>query len=379
MSVAGLQEGIAQTMKITCSGGWGPYGFYHHCDEHHGAVDIHNAIPFSCDTFYYMLGDKLGIDRIAKYATEFGYGQKTGIDLPGEQAGLMPSAQWKLKNYHARWYPDETLDVAIGQGAVEATPLQLARIIGGIASGGHLVRPHVVVPDQLPSDFRKAMQESFPGSGEVNIPIDPENWVTITDGMADVTEPGYFHTAGSAHLEGIDFGGKTGTAQLMSHEALGKTSKGKSTYPNVWFVGVTPRRNPELVVAVLWQNGEFSYYPARIGAKVVSAYVEKQRRLANNLQPVKAPPAPVEMGAVWTVPNSVSGTRASQENKPARMQAGHFLVQNGQILAAKAASSGALAKPATTENHKPQAASARPSVTPSQLGAAMPASSVKGQ
>src|SRR5580658_9407595 len=134
MSVAGLQEGIAQNLKVNCTGGWGPYGFFHHCDEHHGLVDIHNAIPFSCDTYYYQLGDKLGIDRIAKYATEFGYGQKTGIDLPGEQAGLMPSAQWKAKNYHSRWMPDETLDVAIGQGAVEATPLQLARIIGGIAS-----------------------------------------------------------------------------------------------------------------------------------------------------------------------------------------------------------------------------------------------------
>ena len=287
MSVAGLQEGIAQDLKITCSGGWGPYGFFHHCDEHHGAVDIHNAIPFSCDTFYYMLGDKLGIDRIAKYATEFGYGQKTGIDLPGEQAGLMPSAQWKMKNYHNRWYPDETLDVAIGQGAVEATPMQLARIIGGIASGGHMVRPHVVFPDQLPSDFAKAMLDSFPGSGEVNIPIDPDNWNIITDGMSDVTQPGYFHTAASAHLEGIDFAGKTGTAQVMSHEALDKLTKSKSNLPNVWFVGVTPRRNPELVVAVLWQNGQFSFYPARIGAAVVSAYVEKQRRLAHNLVPVK--------------------------------------------------------------------------------------------
>jgi penicillin-binding protein 2 len=100
-------------------------------------VDIYNAIPYSCDTFFYMLGDKLGIDRIVKYATAFGYGQKTGIDLPGEQAGLMPSPEWLIKNFHHRWYPDETLDVAIGQGAVEATPMQLARIIGGIASGGH--------------------------------------------------------------------------------------------------------------------------------------------------------------------------------------------------------------------------------------------------
>ena len=82
----GLQEGIAQTLKVNCAGGWGPYGFFHHCDEHHGAVDIYNAIPYSCDTYYYQLGDRLGIDRIAKYATEFGYGQKTGIDLPGEQA-----------------------------------------------------------------------------------------------------------------------------------------------------------------------------------------------------------------------------------------------------------------------------------------------------
>jgi penicillin-binding protein 2 len=369
MSVAGLQEGIAQNLKINCAGGWGPYGFFHHCDEHHGAVDIHNAIPFSCDTFYYMLGDKLGIDTIAKYATEFGYGQKTGIDLPGEQAGLMPSAQWKLKNYHARWYPDETLDVAIGQGAVEATPLQLARIIGGIASGGRLVRPHVVFPDQLPPDFRKGLLDSFPGSGDVYIPIDPDNWNTITDGMAQVTQPGYFHTAGSAHLEGIDFGGKTGTAQLMSHEALGKTAKGRSTYPNVWFVGVTPRRNPELVVAVLWQNGEFSYYPARIGAKVVAAYVEKQRRLANNLQPVKAA-APVEMGAVWTVPAPVpGGNPAYQKAKPARMRAGRFLLQNGEIIA----------DASDPDDPSKPAASRRRTATSSQLGAALPANSRKGQ
>ena len=92
------------------------------------------------------------------------------------------------------------------------------------------------------------------------MPIDPENWETVTDGMAEVTQPGDFHTAGAEHLEGIDFAGKTGTAQVMSHEALEKTTKGRETYPNVWFVGVTPRRNPELVVAVLWQNGNKSWY-----------------------------------------------------------------------------------------------------------------------
>ena len=371
MSVAGLQEGVAQDMHIVCNGGWGPYGFFHHCDEHHGAVDIHNAIPYSCDTFYYMLGDKLGIDRISKYATEFGYGQKTGIDLPGEQAGLMPSVDWLLKNYHHRWYPDETLDVAIGQGAVEATPIQLARIIGGIASGGHLVRPHSVFADQLPEDFRHALDDTYPGSGKVDIPIDPENWQIITDGMAEVTQPALYHTAGSAHLEGIDLAGKTGTAQLMSHEALGKTGKGMITRPNVWFVGVTPRRNPELVVAVLWQNGEFSYYPARIGAQVVAAYVEKQRRLAHNLAPPKtAAEKPVEVGAVWTTPENgaKSGTEA------ARLHAGHFLVYPGEATKAEMAAQNLLTSPKRAVQAGPSSHSAAAHPVPGvkQLGAMLP-------
>jgi penicillin-binding protein 2 len=182
----------------------------------------------------------------------------------------------------------------------------------------------------LPADFRKELLESLPGSGDVDIPIDPENWEIITDGMADVTQPGAFHTAGGEHLEGIDFAGKTGTAQVMSHEALDKTSKGRSTNPNVWFVGVTPRRNPELVVAVLWQNGNKSWFAARIGAKFVSDYVEKQRRLAHNLVPPKTPaPPPVEVGAVWTTPNT---TADGKGETTAKLHAGKFFVgPNGVV------------------------------------------------
>ncbi len=349
MSVAGLQEGIAQNMHIVCNGGWGPYGYFHHCDEHHGPVDIHNAIPYSCDTFYYMLGDKLGIDRIVKYADAFGFGQKTGIDLPGEQSGLMPSPDWLIKSFHHRWYPDETLDVSIGQGATEVTPIQLARIIGGIASGGHMVRPRVVFPGQLPADFRKSLFDSFPGSGDAYVPIDPANWDIITDGMADVTQPGLYHTAGGEHLNGIDFAGKTGTAQVMSHEALGKTSAGKSTYPNVWFVGVVPRRNPELVVAVLWQNGNKSWFPARIGARVVEAFVDKKRRLAGNLPPEKTAP-PTDVGAVWSMPVEPPDTApATGEAAKNRMQGGHFLVENGQVVGAKNGG----AKPAQKHETRP--------------------------
>ena len=370
MSVAGLQEGIAQNLKVNCNGGANFYGHFYHCDERHGAVDIHNAIPMSCDTYYYTLGDKLGINRISKYAIEFGYGQKTGIDLPGEQSGLMPSEQWMLKDYHRKWYAGETISVAIGQGAVEATPIQLARIIGGIASGGHMVRPHVVAADQLPADFTKSLAERFPGSGEANLPIDPENWQIITDGMYQVTQPGAFHTAGGEHLEGIDFGGKTGTAQVMSHEALDKTNKGRATEPNVWFVGLTPTRNPELVVAVLFQNGNKSWFAARIGARVVSAYVEKQRLLAHNLVPAKTA-APVEMSALWTVPGSTTGLAAApagQSGQPDKLMGGKFLVKNGEIVPP----STPKAQPGVQPKRAQQSASAPPSV-------ALPASSGKGQ
>ncbi|MGB6190861.1 MAG: penicillin-binding protein 2, partial [Terracidiphilus sp.] len=324
MSVAGLQEGLAQNMHVMCNGGANFYGHFYHCDERHGMVDIHNAIPMSCDTFYYTLADRLGIDRIAKYATEFGYGQKTGIDLPGEQAGLMPSAQWMMKNFHRKWYAGETISVGIGQGAIEATPIQLARIIGGIASNGHMVRPHTVFPDELPPDFRKALLDTYPGSGDTYIPIDPENWITITDGMAETTQPGLYHTAGAEGLAGIDFAGKTGTAQVVGHDT--KVAKSHLTLPNVWFVGVVPRRNPELVVAVLWQNGDKSWFAARIGARVVSAYVEKQRRLANNLQTTKAvaPPKPVEVGAVWTAPDAQAKNPADRQI--AKMHAGRFFI-----------------------------------------------------
>ena len=112
----------------------------------------------------------------------------------------MPSQRWLMKNYHREWYPDETLDVAIGQGAVAATPLQLARIIGGIASEGHLVRPHVVLPDSTAGGVSQGpLLESLPGTGDANLPIDPDNWETITDGMAQVTQPGTASTRPVRH------------------------------------------------------------------------------------------------------------------------------------------------------------------------------------
>jgi penicillin-binding protein 2 len=281
MSLAGLQEGVAQDMRVMCNGGGTFYGRFFACDKHHGMVDIEHGIEWSCDTFYYTLAEKLGIDTIAKYATAVGLSQKTGIDLPDEATGTMPSTAWKLKTQHEKWYAGETISVGIGQGSVQVTPLQLARALGGIASGGVLKRPHVVFPDELPQDMLSAIQSTFPGSGDRVIPITPENWETITDAMAAVTVTG---TAAASHLEGIDFAGKTGTAQLVSHSIGGNNLLTGNARANAWFVGMAPRRNPDIVVAVLTEHGGWGAEAAApLAAQVINAFVTKQRQREGNL------------------------------------------------------------------------------------------------
>ena len=290
MSVAGLQEGVAQDMHVDCQGGATFYGHFYGCDRHHGMVNIYNAIPYSCDTFFYTLANRLGIDTIAKYATSVGLSQRTGIDLPDEAAGTMPSTQWKLRTQHQPWYAGETISVGIGQGAVTVTPVQLARALGGIASGGVFHRPHVVFPDEVSQQDLEAIHETFPGSGEKTIPLSTENWQIITDAMANVTGSP-IGTAYAAHLDGIDFAGKTGTAQVMSHDALARSGGGHRTEPNAWFVGMTPRRNPDIVVAVLWEHGNWGNNSARLAAQVIDAFVNKQRKHAGNIREVATVPA----------------------------------------------------------------------------------------
>ena len=312
MSVAGLQEGVAQTLKVNCNGGGTFYGHFFKCDHHHGLLSIHEAIPMSCDTYFYDLATKLGIDTIAKYATELGFSSKTGIDLPNEMAGVMPSTQWKLKNYHQKWFAGEVVSVGIGQGAVAVTPIQLLRALSGIASDGHLVRPHVVGPAQLPGDFRQAVLETYAGQGDRQVELASDTWMTVTEGMAQATTPGLYHTAEGAHLEGIDFAGKTGTAQVV---AGGDThNKGGLKTPNAWFVGMVPRRNPEIAVVVLQEHGDWGSGSAKIAAQIITAYVNKKRKQDRNviLQADKKP-APVEMGAVWSTPETPASAQAEKE------------------------------------------------------------------
>jgi penicillin-binding protein 2 len=318
MATAGWQEGIAQTLQVHCTGGAEFYGRRFGCwvKSGHGDVDLTKAIYQSCDVFFYTLANKLGIGRIAKYATDFGLGQKTGIDLPQEVAGVMPSEEWKMRNFRQKWFAGETISVGIGQGAVAITPVQLMRAVAAISMDGRMVVPHVADPTGLPAGFLEVNHLSDVKS----IPIDPDGWNLITDAMSRVLLPE--GTAPSAHVPGIDIAGKTGSAQVVSLALRAKHANDESLNQNGWFVGFTPRRNPDIVVCVLFEGGEHGKLAARLATQVIKAYVDKQRQ-----QPTKVAGAEkkVEVGALWTSPNAENPAEE-------KLQGGRFVISVPKTL-----------------------------------------------
>jgi penicillin-binding protein 2 len=317
MSMAGWQEGIVQNMHVHCNGSADFYGRNSKCwvyflHQSHGDVDLAKAIYQSCDVFFYTLADKLGINRIAKYATELGLGQKTGIDLPQEATGLVPSEEWKWRNLRQKWYPGETIFVGIGQGAITVTPVQLLRAISAISMGGKMVVPHVINPTDLPPNYLEAAHLTDVRS----VPLDLDGWNVITDAMGRVLLPE--GTAFSAHIPGIDIAGKTGSAQVVSLENRAKHKDNADLAQNGWFVGFTPRRNPDVVVCVLFQGGEHGKLAARVATQVIKAYVEKQRRTPTKMVEKPKSDATVDIGGLWTDPDS--------DGDAEKLQSGRFVV-----------------------------------------------------
>ncbi|MGH9775795.1 MAG: penicillin-binding protein 2 [Candidatus Acidiferrales bacterium] len=231
----------------------------------HGVVDLHSAIIHSCDVYFYNIGKLLGIDRLSYYANALGLGHRTGVDLPGEETGLMPSEDWVERVYHRKWYAGETISVAVGQGAVTVTPIQLGRMVAGVASGGVFVQPHLL------KDAKDLHVERFP--------LSEETVEKVTDGLYGVVnEPG--GTAYSSRLQDIEFSGKSGTAQLIGYDTRSRLGLEKKYKDNAWFVGYAPRRNPEIVVTVLVQGGGHGgEVGAPIARDIVKAYYDKKARI----------------------------------------------------------------------------------------------------
>lgn len=298
MATAGWQEGIAQNLHVFCTGGAEFYGRRFGCwvKTGHGEVDLTKGIYQSCDVFFYTLAEKLGIDRIAKYASALGIGQKTGIDLPDEVSGVMPSEEWKLRNFRQKWFAGETISVGIGQGAVTVTPVQLMRAIAAISMDGRMVVPHVVDPTNLPAGYVEVGRYSQ----VKNIPVDLNGWNVITDAMSRVLSPD--GTAPSANVPGVDIAGKTGSAQVVSLATRAKHKNDTDLAQNGWFVGFTPRRNPDIIVCTLFEGGEHGKLAARIATQVIKAFVDKERRQPTNVTR-KLDHNGAEVGALWTSPD----------------------------------------------------------------------------
>ena len=267
VALAGLETGALEpSTTYYCPGYATFYGVTHKCDAVHGTVNLHQAIVKSCDVYFYNLGERLGIDTIAQYAQLVGIGKKTGIDLPDEKEGIMPSTQWKLRVMHDRWYAGETVSVAIGQGAIVVTPIQLAVAIGGLASGGVWYRPRLV---------RDPSVHNEPTRGNLHA----ENIATIVSAMRGVIEEE--GTGTSARIPGIDVCGKTGSAQRISNK-LAKANRAlyNELKDNAWFVGFAPCDHPEIVVVGLWESAEHGTLAAPIVRDVIKAYFDKKIRQA---------------------------------------------------------------------------------------------------
>ena len=269
MATAMLEsKAVPESFTAFCPGYANFYGRQFKCWVYgkgsHGAVSLHGAIVHSCDVFFYNVGQRMGIDTIAKYAKMFGLGARTGIDLPSEETGLVPSEEWVQRVFHHKWYPGSTISVAIGQGAVTTTPVQLAYAIGGIASGGIFKQPHLL--------------KDAAHVGEMRVPLSEHTVEEVTEGMYGVVNEG--GTAAASRLQGVEFCGKTGSAQVMSNAERGKigkaASKGKD---NAWFVGFAPRRDPEIVISVLVEGGEHGASAAApIARDIVKAYYDKKNK-----------------------------------------------------------------------------------------------------
>jgi penicillin-binding protein 2 len=277
-ALAALEEKvITPETTFYCTGGL-PFGNrVFHCWKKggHGKVNLHKAIVQSCDVYFYNVGNRLGVDTLARYAHLLGLGQPTGIALYPEKGGLIPSSAWKWKRYKTPWQPGETLSVSIGQGYNTATPLQMALATASIANGGTVYKPFLV--KRVIGPQGNVLKNFFPEKLR-KIPVSPESLELVRQGMSGViNEPG--GTGGVSRLPGITAAGKTGTAQVVT---LGK----KGGKDHAWFVAFAPMEKPQLAIAVIVEHGGHGGDAAApIARKIFEAYFHLPPRAGKPASP----------------------------------------------------------------------------------------------
>ena len=253
VGLAGLEEDvITPNFQVHCTGGATFYGRRFACWKKggHGTVNLKTAIEQSCDVYFYTVGNMLGVDRINKWATLFGLGVKSNIDLPNELVGLVPSTEWKKTQKEKKWYAGETISVSIGQGQVAVTPVSMAVYAATIANGGTRITPHLVKA----MDDGSGLKEVPPPPPQSKVDVSPEKLEAIRQGMWGVVNGA--GTGGRARIVGHDVCGKTGTAQVISNAGrLAARNKNIDLRDHGWFVFFAPRDNPQIAGVVFLEHG----------------------------------------------------------------------------------------------------------------------------
>jgi len=274
VALAGLEEGIiTPDFHAFCQGHANFYGHEFACwnKKGHGSIDLRRAIEQSCDVYFYTVANMVGVDKINKWATLLGLGVKSGIDLPNEVQGLVPSTEWKREKMHEKWYAGETISVGIGQGAVSVTPISMAVYMATLANGGTRVTPHLLKA----VDDGTGWKPVPPPPPQSKIDIDPDKLQAIRDGLWLVVNGG--GTGGRARLPGYDVSGKTGSSQVISNQgriAAGRTKK--DLRDNGWFVFFAPRDHPLVAGVVFLEHGIHGGNAAAVTHHILDTFFAKK-------------------------------------------------------------------------------------------------------
>jgi penicillin-binding protein 2 len=237
----------------------------------HGVMDLYHALVQSCDVYFYNVGHRLGIDTIAETAHLFGLGQPTGVDLPSERVGIVPSTEWKQRVRKEQWYPGETISASIGQGYITVTPLQMAVAIGAVSNGGTLYRPRLV---RAVRERAAGRLQEYPSVERGPVPLQESTFHLLQDALREVVLHG---TGGRARSQLVSIAGKTGTAQTVAGRAS-QVSTNEEAIPkqfrdHAWFVAYAPAEDPKIAVAVLVENtGHGGTYAAPIAKALIEEY-----------------------------------------------------------------------------------------------------------
>ena len=259
--------------KVRCTGAFhsGNHLFKDWKKGGHGVMDLYHAIVQSCDVYFYNVGHRLGIDTIAETARLFGLGQPTGIDLPSERVGVVPSTEWKQRVRKEPWYAGETISVSIGQGYITVTPLQMAVVIAAVANGGTLHRPRLV---RAVRERATGRLQALPPVERGTVPLQESTFHLLQDALQEVVLHG---TGGRARSQLVSIAGKTGTAQTVGGRAS-QVSANEGAIPkqfrdHAWFVAYAPADDPKIAVAVIVENtGHGGTYAAPIAKALIEEY-----------------------------------------------------------------------------------------------------------